>query len=172
MCSTKQKIASTMREMMGKKSFDRITVKDLMDATNMNRQSFYYHFRDTRDVLMWLCRENLFTSLINSDLDFSDWIVYALTLLDQDRVFYRQVIAAAQMDFVRELGERAVFPRVRALLHGDLVQLDENQTFAAEFLSNAVVDYFLRFATCRDPLDAADRRRKIQYLIAQIKTGR
>ena len=42
MCNgTKQKIASTMHEMMGRKAFEKITVKNLMDVSNMNRQSFY-----------------------------------------------------------------------------------------------------------------------------------
>ena len=86
MCnSTKQKIASTMHEMMSRKPFEKITVKNLMDVSNMNRQSFYYHFRDTRDVLSWICQERIFRPLAASELEFSEWIIYGLELLDRDQ---------------------------------------------------------------------------------------
>ena len=170
MCNTtKQKIAATMREMMAKKSFDKITVKTLMDATNMKRQSFYYHFQDTRDVLMWICREEIFMPLAESSLEFSEWMLYALSLLDRDRVFYRRVIAAAQMDFVRELCDRALIPRVWELLYPN-VQPDENQSFAVEFFSNAVADYFLRFVSSYQPLDLTDCRKKLRYLVGEIRS--
>ena len=169
MCSTtKRKIAATMRDMMAKKSFDKITVKNLMDVTNMKRQSFYYHFQDTRDVLMWICREELVNPLAESDREFSEWMLFALSLLDRDRAFFRRVIAAAQIDFVRELCEGAVIPRVRALLHPDAAQLDENQRFMVEFISNAVADYFLRFVSSYRPLDLPDTRKKLRYLVNAI----
>lgn len=170
MCNTtKQKIASALRQMMACRSFDKITVKNLMDATSMKRQSFYYHFQDTRDVLLWICREELFTPLREDQRDFSQWMLYALMLLDRDRQFYRRVIAAAQMDFVRELGEQVLQPRVQALLYAENANLDENQTFAVEFMSNAMTDYYLRFVSGHKPLDLAACRQKLRYLVAQMQ---
>ena len=66
-----------------------------MDVTNMNRQSFYYHFRDTRDVLMWICQERVFLPLAAADLEFSEWIIRGLELLDQDRLFYLRVVSVS-----------------------------------------------------------------------------
>lgn len=174
MCNTtKQKIAATLREMMTKRPFEKITVKNLMDATNMKRQSFYYHFQDTRDVLVWICREEVFAPLAESKLDFSEWMLFTLSLLDRDRMFYRRVITAAQMDFVRAFADQAVYPRVRTLLYGDVAQLDENQTFTMEFVGNAVVDYYLRFVNSHKTLDLNDSRQKLHYLVGEIqKTGK
>ena len=67
-CNTKQKIADAMRRQIMEKSFEKITVQNLMDATNMKRQSFYYHFQDTRDVLMWICEQELAQPLKRSNL--------------------------------------------------------------------------------------------------------
>lgn len=174
MCNTtKQKIAATLREMMAKRSFDKITVKNLMDATNMKRQSFYYHFQDTRDVLMWICRVELFVPLAESKLEFSEWMLYTLSLLDRDRLFFRRVIGAAQMDFVRELAEQAVYPRVKELLYSTAARLDENQNFAVEFFGNSVMDYYLRFANSNKPLDLNSCREKLHFLVAEIRrTGK
>ncbi len=166
---TKQKIAQTLREMMLRRSFDKITVKNLMDATGMKRQSFYYHFQDTRDVLLWICREELFGPISQSRLDFSEWMLYALHLLDKDRQFYRRVITAVQMDFLRELCDQAVSPRVSQLLYPEKARLDENQSFAVEFMTNGVADYFLRFVSSHQPLDLQVCRERFQFLVAQLK---
>ena len=84
-CNTKQKIADAMRRQIMEKSFEKITVQNLMDATNMKRQSFYYHFQDTRDVLMWICEQELAQPLKRSNLQLSDWLCYAPQLLDNNR---------------------------------------------------------------------------------------
>ena len=169
MCnSTKQKIASTMHEMMIRKSFEKITVKNLMDVSNMNRQSFYYHFRDTRDVLMWLCQERVYLPMAASDLEFSEWIIYGLELLNQDRPFYFRVVSVSQADFVREFISTAIFPRIQSILYPELSHLGENQTFAVDFLSNAIVDYYLRFLASHEPLNHADCRKKLRFLLAEV----
>lgn len=175
MCNnTNQKIAEALRQMMSKRSFDKITVKNLMDATNMQRQSFYYHFQDTRDVLMWICREELFRPLSESTLEFSDWVLHALTLLNNDRLFFRRVICAAQTDFIRELSDIAVHTRVTALLynHTSYQKLDDNQRFMVDFATNVVTDYFLRFTNSYKTLDISDARQKIQYLLSELNVGR
>jgi len=169
MCnSTKQKIASTMQEMMTRKSFEKITVKNLMDVTNMNRQSFYYHFRDTRDVLMWICQEKVFLPLAAADLEFSEWIICGLELLNRDRLFYLRVVSVSQTDFVREFIATAIFPKVKSVFYPEVSNLGENQTFAVDFLSNAIMDYYLRFLASHDPLDHADCRKKLRFLLAEV----
>ena len=169
MCnSTKHKIASTMHEMMSRKAFEKITVKNLMDVSNMNRQSFYYHFRDTRDVLMWICQEQVFAPMAASDLEFSEWIIYGMELLDKDRPFYYRVVTVSQVDFVREFITMTIFPRVKFIFYPEVEHLGENQTFAVDFLSNAIVDYYLRFLSSHEPLDHADCRKKLRFLLAEV----
>ena len=177
MCNnTKQKIAQALRQLMLQRSFQKITVGNLMDATGMKRQSFYYHFQDTRDVLLWICREELFTPLINDRREFSEWMLLSLSLLKRDRQFYRRVLTAAQMEFVRELGEQVLQPRVQVLqprvqvlLYGEAANLDENQIFTVEFMATAMVDYYLRFVDSHKSLDLAACRKKLRYLVSQVQ---
>lgn len=157
-----------MHDMMIRKSFEKITVKNLMDVSNMNRQSFYYHFRDTRDVLMWICQERVYLPMAASDLEFSEWIIYGLELLNQDRLFYFRVVSVSQADFVREFNSTAIFPRIQSILYPELSHLGENQTFAVDFLSNAIVDYYLRFLASHEPLNHADCRKKLRFLLAEV----
>ena len=49
-------IADALVSMAKQKGIDKITVKALIDACNISRQTFYYHFKDIMDVLEWTFR--------------------------------------------------------------------------------------------------------------------
>ena len=48
---TEQAFAQALKEIMAKKSFDKITVTELVQHLKVNRQTFYYHFNDLYDLL-------------------------------------------------------------------------------------------------------------------------
>lgn len=53
----KDKIAETFLEMTARKSFDKITIKDLVQECGISRQAFYYHFQDILEVIEWILQE-------------------------------------------------------------------------------------------------------------------
>ena len=53
----KKMIAETFVEMARHRSVDKITVKDLVEACHISRQTFYYHFHDIMDVMEWGARQ-------------------------------------------------------------------------------------------------------------------
>ncbi len=52
--STKHLLAQSLKELMAEKPLDKITVKEIVNRCGVNRQTFYYHFRDIYDLLDWL----------------------------------------------------------------------------------------------------------------------
>ena len=173
MCSntTKERIGAALRQLMNERPFDKITVQNLMDATSMKRQSFYYHFRDTRDVLLWICRQELAEPLRRSELPFLDWAMLALEIVEQDRAFYRRLLAAAHPEFVRELGIQVLWHRTACLLYGDIPdpELDASQRYVVEFFVQALLGQFVRFASGRAPLDRRVARECIAALLSVIR---
>lgn len=165
--TTKQKIAGTLRQMMMERPYHKITVRNLMDATGMKRQSFYYHFQDLRDVLCWICRQELTEPLQRSDLDITQWILYALILLEKDRAFYRRLFAAGGPELMQEVGGTVVFDRVKVLLYGQEASgnLDVHQNFAVEFTSRAVTCYALDFLSSRRPMDRSAAQEHVRCLL-------
>ena len=167
MCSnTKKKIAMALRQLMNERPFEKITVQNLMDMTQMKRQSFYYHFQDTRDVLMWICRRDVFEPLTASDAELEDWVLLALELMDRDRCFYRKLLKAAHLDFLQEF-DTIMEPRMQALLYPGctLAQLTENQRFTLDFVTDAACLRIIRFVGSRDPMDPMVIRPKVEHLI-------
>ncbi|MBQ3205429.1 MAG: TetR family transcriptional regulator, partial [Peptococcaceae bacterium] len=56
---TKQLIAETFVELSRQKSIDKVTVKDVVEACHVSRQTFYYHFQDLDDVMAWTLRQTM-----------------------------------------------------------------------------------------------------------------
>ena len=55
---TKEIIIKTLFELLNEKALGKITVKDIVERCGVNRNTFYYHFRDISDVVEYaLLRE-------------------------------------------------------------------------------------------------------------------
>lgn len=51
--STKLALANSLKHLLQKKFLDDITVKEIVEDCEVNRQTFYYHFQDIYDLLHW-----------------------------------------------------------------------------------------------------------------------
>ena len=58
--STKEKIFRTFVDLLATKPFDKITVRDIVESCNINRNTFYYYYSDIYELL-----EELFTNEFN-----------------------------------------------------------------------------------------------------------
>ena len=77
--STKETLADALRKMMTVKPIDKITVKDIVDICNVNRQTFYYHFDDVYDLLEWIFEmdcNRVFPSIVTYDKWSTDMVTY------------------------------------------------------------------------------------------------
>ena len=51
---TKKAMANALRACMQSSPIDRISIKEITDACGLNRQTFYYHFKDIYDLIKWM----------------------------------------------------------------------------------------------------------------------
>ena len=51
---TKMWIADKMREIMKHKPIDKIRVTEICKAADIERPTFYYHFKDKYDLVAWM----------------------------------------------------------------------------------------------------------------------
>ena len=88
---TKRALASALKELMNEKPFARISVSDICTKCEMNRKSFYYHFKDKYNLVNWIYNTE-FLSVVRHKEYESGW-----GLLDElceyfyeNRDFYRK----------------------------------------------------------------------------------
>lgn len=53
--TTKRALAASLKKLLLRKPLDKITVVDLAEECEVNRQTFYYHFKDIYDLIEWMC---------------------------------------------------------------------------------------------------------------------
>lgn len=51
--TTKKALAASLKKILAVKPFSKITVVDIVNDCEVNRQTFYYHFKDINDLLEW-----------------------------------------------------------------------------------------------------------------------
>lgn len=55
---TKRLLAEAMKTFMQERPLTKISVGDLVDECGLNRNSFYYHFKDKYDLVNWIFSRN------------------------------------------------------------------------------------------------------------------
>ncbi|MGI6282824.1 dihydroxyacetone kinase transcriptional activator DhaS [Caproicibacterium lactatifermentans] len=80
---TKKALADAMKSLMAEEPFSKISISDICARCSMNRQSFYYHFRDKYDLVNWIFYTELIEHLYEHE-PTSGWDL----LLDVCTYFY------------------------------------------------------------------------------------
>lgn len=52
--TTKKALAASLKKLLAEKPFDKITIIDIVEDCEVNRQTFYYHFKDIYDLVDWI----------------------------------------------------------------------------------------------------------------------
>ena len=63
-----QHIASSLKKIMSKKPFSKITVTEIIKDCGVNRKTFYYHFADIYALLKWMFEEEAVAVVKNFDI--------------------------------------------------------------------------------------------------------
>ncbi|MCM0622959.1 TetR/AcrR family transcriptional regulator C-terminal domain-containing protein [Lysinibacillus sp. OL1_EC] len=120
---TKRQLASVLKELMVLKPLEKISIQEVMEKAQLNRQTFYYHFEDIYDLLKWtLEREAI--ELLDDYKDESLWQegyrdillyleknrAFALNAINSmghehfNRFFHQEIYSIIE-DFVKQIAE-------------------------------------------------------------------
>ncbi len=83
---TKRWIADKMKDLMKKKSIDKIRVTEICKAAEIERPTFYYHFRDKYELVAWIFFDNAF----KIDVISLDSATEAMNQMKKDYIFYKR----------------------------------------------------------------------------------
>ena len=66
---TKKALAASIKQLMENVPLAKISIQDIVDNCGLNRQTFYYHFKDKFDLVNWI----YYTEAIESIADYSNY---------------------------------------------------------------------------------------------------
>lgn len=70
--SAKAVIINSFKQLVEKKNIDKITVKEICELSDVNRQTFYNHFQDIFDIFKYIFQEEVFSE-IAQNRTFETW---------------------------------------------------------------------------------------------------
>ena len=56
--TTKRALEASLKNLLLKKPLTKITINDIAEDCEINRMTFYYHFKDIYDLVEWSCIED------------------------------------------------------------------------------------------------------------------
>lgn len=123
--TTKELIAESLKELFAQKSADKITVKEIAQNCGITPATFYNHFRDKYDLIVWIYAEpvkNIVNKMIKSQHKLYDAIFGVINYFAENRKFIINAImhTAGQDSFIYH-----VF-RINFAIMRDLVKESQN----------------------------------------------
>lgn len=78
---TKNALANSLKELLKTKTLDKITITEIVNDCGLNRQSFYYHYKNIYDLVSWTFAMDVESSL-KGKVNYSDWQEGFLVILN------------------------------------------------------------------------------------------
>lgn len=144
---TKKAIANAMKELMAQRPLAKINVGDIVELCDLNRNSFYYHFKDKFDLVNWIFYTDL-AGAFNKDqvMDASGWelIDKLCHFFYQNKIFYLNALSVTGQnsfeEYYLELLKTLVMTRA-----ADLFEDDPHKDFYINFFVDAFSTTTLRW---------------------------
>ena len=147
MNGTKGKMAEAFKELVCKKSFQKITISDIAKESAMTRENFYYHFRDKYDLVNWIFYVDFIERMEwSSCRNEWDMLEALCSHFYRERLFYQNALQVEGQNSFREYFCGMLRP-VLILLTQNLVEEGRKKEFYIAFLCEGVLGelvYWLR----------------------------
>lgn len=166
---TKRALALALKELMEEFSFEKINVAQICERCDMNRKSFYYHFKDKYDLVNWIFDTEFTTIAVeeNAAVPYDerwDVIQLACEYLYENRGFYRKALKIKGQNSFRDHLWDFCFP----LLKTRIMYLTEDakvEDFYANFMTDACLCAIERWILDKECIPPQEMIAKMKYLV-------
>lgn len=101
----KELIAAAARRLLLRRDGKKLTVTDIVNECHITRQTFYYHFEDIPDLLLWMMKRNLKRSMQEASMQSTpeESLKYLITLSLSSRLFVEKAMHAGYREELERL---------------------------------------------------------------------
>lgn len=166
---TKKALAKSLLTLLEKKTLDKITVKEIVDSCEVNRQTFYYHFQDVYSLLDWIFVTEA-ENVISGYKSLETWqqgFLAVFEYLQQNRTFIFNTYRSIGRELLEQYLYKAVFAFIYDVIKKEAEKInipEEDIRFFADFYKFAFVGLVLewiRTGMKEPPKDIVERVSKL-----------
>lgn len=175
---TKKALAQALFDLCGEKEFERITVTELTDRANVDRKTFYLHYKSVGDILedfyaehMTRLQETLEGEARPDTLDVPGFFRTLNGLLEENLELYQRLARGPAYDFFRERLREILRRRVLRDLENKTVGDREALPLYAEFYTDGVLGVYLEWLRGELPLSGETLARFTSQVVLEGIAG-
>lgn len=168
--TTKWALANSLKKLLSKKQLDKITVIDIVEDCEVNRQTFYYHFKDIYDLIEWFFI-NEASKVLEGKKTYDTWQQGFLQIFEWT-LENKPLIINAYHSISREQVERYLYEVTYDLLIGVVEEKaqgmkvrEEDKHFIADFYKYGFVGLMMDWIRCGMKEDPKEMIEKLSLLI-------
>lgn len=168
--TTKKAIGYAFKELLLEKPFNKISVNDITDKCGINRQTFYYHFCDIRDLVEWICVEDAENAL-KDNRTYKNWVDGFLAIFDllkKDRIFVLNIYKNAHRDLLENYLHKVTYDLLLNVVNEKAVNYlvrEDDKEAIANFYKFGFVGIVLEWVENDMRQDATEIVNQLAYLI-------
>lgn len=178
---TKRALASALKELMQEYPFEKINVGQICEKCDMNRKSFYYHFKDKYDLVNWIFDMEFISILQEEALATPSWDLekrwknfdVLCEMFYTDRDFYRKALKIKGQNSFSDHFRECIRPILKIRIETHYDDITPNP-FIIDFLSDACLSALERWLSdknCMQPDEFSSLLKSIvQSLAVSIAT--
>lgn len=166
---TKKALATALKTLMEEEDFSKISVADICDRCGMSRKSFYYHFKDKRDLVNWIF-DTEFLMLLKPRTPENTWELMEelFVYFYENRKFYRNALKIKGQNSLEEHFVEILIPVIEDSVRNTLGE-DVKMEFYINFCVDAFVGSIKRWVldkNCVEPQEFMELLKSAVYLIS------
>ncbi len=168
---TKLQLANALKDLMQKTSFQKITIQNVTDHCGLNRQTFYYHFKDMFDLLNWIYQNEIFRE-IDRNQNWRSILLITVDYAQKNKVFLRNTNRSLRKETMEKFLSPAFLKWVSLLFDSacdDSSLKQEDRSFLIGFLTTAFLNSFLQWVSNGMPCDENYLLGRVQLVCDMIK---
>jgi probable dihydroxyacetone kinase regulator len=144
---TKTAIANSMKKLLETKSINKISVSDICRDCSINRKTFYYHFGDKYELLIWIFKEEVVDITYEKFGSIHTYYgaLFFLTRIFNNQNFYKKAFQEMGPHSLRDYFGKVISPIVEELFVSD--EYEGELEIVADSFSDFLVSSILRWLT-------------------------
>lgn len=172
--NTKRLIAGSLKKIMSKKPFSKITVTEIIKDCGVNRKTFYYHFADIYALLKWMFEEEAVEVVKNFDIytNPEEAIEFVIEYVEKNE----HIINCAYDSIGREEMKNFFSSDFRVIISGLIIDAEKNfdvtlddnyKKFLTGFYTEAFSGMLIDWVKDRE---FTDKKLMVEYVTKTVKS--
>ena len=173
--NTKKSLAKSLKILIKKKKFNKITINDIVKLSKVNRNTFYYHFEDINALLKWTFEQETFDFLKTFDMttDFEKALNFIIDYVEDNKHILNCVTNSLGREQMKQFFSDDLKDVVKMIIDASEKELnltvnDDFKKYLCNFYTEAIAGNLLAYFKNKETID---RNKIVNYISITCKNA-